>query len=140
MIRAWVGRRPGLRDDWRPERSRARSRPVVSSELAPRDLKSDVPPYQIAFEQMSDAAPHALLHYTVDGLLDRGRLELDLAVGDATILTGANGTGKSTVLRTLDRFARGAWDSLRKLPFKAMTLEFDAAKPVHIARKDDTLE
>lgn len=73
------------------------------------------------------------------GLLGRGKLDLELAVGDATILTGANGTGKSTVLRTIDFFGRGRWDSLSALPFDALTFEFADSEPIRVDRTSEGL-
>jgi ABC-type transport system involved in cytochrome c biogenesis ATPase subunit len=82
----------------------------------------------------------SLTRYSVEGLLGRGDFDLPLERGGATLLTGANGTGKSTVLRTLDRFARGAWAALAALTFSKITLEFDGQDPVSIRRIDDGLE
>jgi ABC-type transport system involved in cytochrome c biogenesis ATPase subunit len=77
--------------------------------------------------------------YTIRGLLGRGTLAIDLEPGGVSILTGANGTGKSTVLRTIDRFARGAWDGLSGLPFDSISLKFTRGPVIRVDKTKDGL-
>lgn len=73
------------------------------------------------------------------GLLGGRPFDLPLDVGGATLLTGANGTGKSTVLRAIDAFGRGAWKTLAGLPFDGLTLEFIDDTSVQVDKVDDGL-
>lgn len=50
--------------------------------------------------------------------------ELDLK--EPTLLTGSNGSGKSTVLRILNYIATGAWNSLSHQPFVRVRLTFES--------------
>ncbi|MBQ1017991.1 AAA family ATPase [Micromonospora sp. D93] len=45
---------------------------------------------------------------------------------DPTLLTGVNGTGKSTVLRTIDAIGTGRWNSLFSIPFRELVLQFES--------------
>ena len=84
---------------------------------------------------MADQDLGPLLRLSVEGLLGTRDFELELEVAGATILTGANGTGKSTILRAIDRFGRGAWPSMAQLPFTTMTFEFATGAPVLVHRE-----
>ncbi|MEV7739755.1 AAA family ATPase [Streptomyces sp. NPDC088921] len=65
-----------------------------------------------------------LLRYSIKGLFGIYDHQFSLDVTEPTILTGANGTGKSTVLRTINWVSRGNWRSLARIDFKEITLDF----------------
>ncbi|NEC06150.1 AAA family ATPase [Streptomyces sp. SID7909] len=68
-----------------------------------------------------------LLHYSVSGLFGYYDHEFDLDVDEPTILTGANGTGKTTVLRSIDWISRGHFGPLGRIEFGTMILLFEEA-------------
>ncbi|MGA5145139.1 AAA family ATPase [Streptomyces griseoincarnatus] len=68
-----------------------------------------------------------LVHYSVSGLFGYYNHEFALDVDEPTILTGANGTGKSTVLRSINWISRGHFGPLVRLEFDTMTLTFEDA-------------
>ncbi|MFC8937180.1 AAA family ATPase [Streptomyces griseoincarnatus] len=68
-----------------------------------------------------------LVHYSVSGLFGYYNHEFALDVDEPTILTGANGTGKSTVLRSINWISRGHFGPLVRLEFDTMTLAFEDA-------------
>src|SRR6266545_4060547 len=67
-----------------------------------------------------------LEHYSVSGLF--GTRDIDFALDERapTLLTGVNGTGKSTVLRTIDAISTGRWAVLFEIPFSLLTLRFSS--------------
>ncbi|MEQ6025508.1 AAA family ATPase [Streptomyces salinarius] len=69
-----------------------------------------------------------LLHYAAHGLFGSPVREFSLDVREPTMLTGANGTGKSTVLRTIDWISHGDWLALLGIPFDRIVLEFERAR------------
>lgn len=71
-----------------------------------------------------------LKHYTILGLFGFYNHSFHLDSFEPTMLTGANGTGKSTVLRTIRWVSQGDWGSLAKTPFERIILEFDEAQVV----------
>jgi ABC-type cobalamin/Fe3+-siderophores transport system ATPase subunit len=87
-----------------------------------------------------EQSENPLRKYTVRGLFGRGPFAIEFEPGGVSILTGANGTGKSTVLRTIDRFARGAWNGLSRLPFESLSLKFARGPVVRVDRTDDGLK
>ncbi|MEU6337785.1 AAA family ATPase [Streptomyces griseoincarnatus] len=68
-----------------------------------------------------------LVHYSVSGLFGYYNHEFALDVDEPTILTGANGTGKSTVLRSINWISRGHFGPLVRIEFDTMTLAFEDA-------------
>jgi ABC-type transport system involved in cytochrome c biogenesis ATPase subunit len=80
-------------------------------------------------------APLGRLHrYSITGLFDTFTYDFDLDTQGPTLLTGVNGTGKSTILRTIDAVSTGSWLTLAELPFRSMTLEFDSERSLKIER------
>ncbi|MCL6286739.1 MULTISPECIES: AAA family ATPase [Streptomyces] len=75
-----------------------------------------------------------LLNYSVSDLFDSYDHKFTLDIHEPTILTGANGTGKSTILRTIDWISRGEWDALSRVPFGRINLEFERAR-LEVKRK-----
>lgn len=56
-----------------------------------------------------------------------------------TILTGENGSGKSTILRAVDQVLRGAWRELQELPVAQVNLEFESGQQLMVETSDDRL-
>lgn len=76
-----------------------------------------------------------LEEYSVQGLF--GSRDIDFRLDDRapTLLTGVNGTGKSTVLRTIDAISTGRWTSLFEIPFRRLTLSFGSGDTL-VAEQD----
>jgi energy-coupling factor transporter ATP-binding protein EcfA2 len=84
--------------------------------------------------------PRSLTGISVRGLLGSKRFRLSLDSGGATLLTGANGSGKSTVLRIIDCFGRAAWRTLSDLPFEDVAFAFSDGLSVTVVRTEQGLE
>ncbi|WP_143672727.1 AAA family ATPase [Streptomyces sp. b94] len=69
-----------------------------------------------------------LQNYSILGLFGLYEHNFEVDILEPTMLTGANGTGKSTVLRTINWVSRGDWHSLIKIPFKRIVLEFEKSR------------
>ncbi len=54
-----------------------------------------------------------------------------------TVLTGANGTGKSTILRLVNAVSSGDWTYLASAPFDALALHFEKHPSLLAAKSDD---
>src|ERR1022692_712193 len=75
-----------------------------------------------------------LRRYRVENLFDMVTYDFDLDPHGPTLLTGVNGTGKSTILKTIDAVSTGSWLALVEFPFTALTLEFDTNQIFQINR------
>jgi ABC-type transport system involved in cytochrome c biogenesis ATPase subunit len=84
--------------------------------------------------------PRSLTGVSVRGLLGSKRFRLRLDSGGATLLTGANGSGKSTVLRIIDCFGRAAWRALSDLPFEDVAFTFSDGLSVTVVRTEQGLD
>src|SRR4051794_20374576 len=75
-----------------------RNGPVQAPRVCGATIERSAPAAKARYVPTVPEAPsqNPLRRYTVRGLLGRGRFELELEPGGASILTGANGTGKST--------------------------------------------
>lgn len=58
----------------------------------------------------------------------------DLDPKEPTLLTGVNGTGKSTILRSIDAISTSNWAQLLELPFTSLTLRFDSSREISVKR------
>jgi len=67
---------------------------------------------------------------TVNGLFGRFDYEITLEPDDPTVITGLNGTGKSTILRMVDAVSRGDLPALIDFPVESFQLTFDGIEPV----------
>ncbi|MHC8561509.1 MULTISPECIES: AAA family ATPase [Streptomyces albidoflavus group] len=68
-----------------------------------------------------------LQHYTVSKLFGQYNHRFSLDANEPTLLTGANGTGKSSILRSIHWISRGMLHQLMKIDFEIMRLEFEDA-------------
>src|SRR5262249_26984985 len=80
-----------------------------------------------------------LQSYSVKGLFGRFDYHFELDAHEPTLLTGVNGTGKSTILRTVDAVSVGRWDSLTEIPFDRLLLGFDG-RHLEVSRKTKVSE
>lgn len=80
-----------------------------------------------------------LLEYEIRGLFGMYDHAFELDVDEPTILTGANGTGKSTILRSLAALGDGDWAALARLPYRSLRLRFERAPEIRVNRRDDEL-
>ncbi|MEU3252964.1 AAA family ATPase [Streptomyces sp. NPDC006997] len=83
------------------------------------------------FSGGSDAAADKnfgrLTHYSIRGLFGSFNHTFHLERDEPTLLTGVNGTGKSTVLRTIEMVSLGNWAELTKIHFDKINLHFENA-------------
>ena len=56
------------------------------------------------------------------------------------IMTGSNGTGKSTFLKTINAVGTASWRDLFDLPFELIALHFKSAPLLRVKKTDDELE
>jgi ABC-type transport system involved in cytochrome c biogenesis ATPase subunit len=80
-----------------------------------------------------------LQSYSVKGLFGRFDYHFELDAHEPTLLTGVNGTGKSTILRTIDAVSAGRWDSLAEIPFDRLLLGF-GHRNIEVSRKSKASE
>jgi ABC-type cobalamin/Fe3+-siderophores transport system ATPase subunit len=80
-----------------------------------------------------------LVGYSITGLFGGLDYEFELEVDEPTILTGANGTGKSTILRTVNAVASGSWAALARMPFKSLALTFERGPQLRVKRTKSAL-
>ncbi|RLP87667.1 hypothetical protein EAD89_18385 [Micromonospora sp. BL4] len=81
-----------------------------------------------------------LIRYEVVGLFGSRNREFTLDQDEPTLLTGANGSGKSTILRTIDFISTGRWQDLFAIPFHSITLDFDSGMQFAAHRSEDSAE
>jgi predicted ATP-binding protein involved in virulence len=91
---------------------------------------------------MADQAPNLghLAQVEVRGLFGDRRFRFDLDRREPTLLTGSNGTGKSTILRIIDAIGTGEWHALVRLPFTIASLEFESGETFVCHRSHDAFE
>jgi len=66
-----------------------------------------------------------LVNVDIRGLFGFRDIGFDMALREPTILTGSNGSGKSTILRIINSVATGDWAGIARLPFTRIELEFE---------------
>ncbi len=57
---------------------------------------------------------------------------------EPTLITGVNGTGKSTILRSIDAISTSNWAQLLEIPFTSLTLVFDTGRELNVKRASST--
>jgi ABC-type transport system involved in cytochrome c biogenesis ATPase subunit len=75
-----------------------------------------------------------LLRCGVDGLFGQRPIRIDFHSSAPTLLTGENGTGKSTILRALESVSSGSWFELQDLPLKGVHLNFEKNRSLSVER------
>jgi predicted ATP-binding protein involved in virulence len=81
--------------------------------------------------------PLGRLHsYSVNDLfgIKDNNYSFNLNPKEPTLLTGVNGTGKSTILRSIDAISTSEWVRLLDIPFKSLTLTFDSGREINVER------
>jgi ABC-type lipoprotein export system ATPase subunit len=79
-----------------------------------------------------------LHQFEVEGLFGRRDFQFVLDPKEPTLLTGANGTGKSTLLRYINAIGTTQWDDLLALPpFERIILSFENGAQLRVHRQDD---
>ncbi len=81
-----------------------------------------------------------LTRFQVQGLLGQFKHDFILDPDQPTILTGANGTGKSTILRIINAVGSGAWPALASLPFRSASLHFEHAPALRVEKGKEYLK
>jgi energy-coupling factor transporter ATP-binding protein EcfA2 len=80
-----------------------------------------------------------LHYYAIKGLFGRFDYHFDFHEHEPTLLTGVNGTGKSTILKTIDAVSANRWLALAKIPFDRLVLGFEN-RSIEVARRQPTPE
>jgi energy-coupling factor transporter ATP-binding protein EcfA2 len=75
-----------------------------------------------------------LVSYKVTKLFGVRDVGFELDPQEPTLLTGSNGSGKSTILRTVDAICTGRWGALEKAPFKTITLGFSKGPALKVTK------
>jgi predicted ATP-binding protein involved in virulence len=77
-----------------------------------------------------------LQSYSVTNLFDNSEYtySFDLDSKEPTLLTGVNGTGKSTILRSIDAISTSNWSQLFQTPFSSLKLTFDSKREIRVKR------
>ena len=75
---------------------------------------------------------------SIEGLFGQARsTRIDLDSGYPTILTGANGSGKSTILRVVSALSNGDLLTLINAPLESLSLQFSESPPLTMQRIRD---
>ena len=74
----------------------------------------------------------------VTGLFGSQNVGLDLDPA-ATILTGENGSGKSTILKAVDYVGNRDWQAFRELPLDSVRMVFEAGYELNAEGRDDAV-
>ena len=72
--------------------------------------------------------------YHIEGLWGRRTIHFSPVRPGPTLLTGANGSGKSTVLRTVHAVGSGLWLDLLATSFETLELHFDTGEWIRVSR------
>jgi ABC-type transport system involved in cytochrome c biogenesis ATPase subunit len=70
----------------------------------------------------------------IQGLFGQSPITIDFQSAAPTLLTGENGTGKSTILRALDALSSGNWFELTDLPLAGVDLTFERRRRLSASR------
>lgn len=77
-----------------------------------------------------------LTSFDVDGLFDQRSFTVNLNSGVPTVLTGANGTGKSTLLRLIAALSRADVPTIASAPLRQFTLNFESIPSFNMTRRE----
>ena len=72
----------------------------------------------------------------IRGLFNTRDYNFELDRKEPTLLTGSNGSGKSTILRIVDAIGTGAWLTLLNYPFSSISLTFESGTHLTAERVD----
>lgn len=78
----------------------------------------------------------SLIEYKIENLFgeDGNNYTFTLDSVEPTLLTGVNGTGKSTILRTIEAISTGRWQQLIEIPFTFVELTFSTDRKLAVNR------
>jgi ABC-type lipoprotein export system ATPase subunit len=83
----------------------------------------------------------SLSRYTISGLFSSASVRsFELDPENPTILTGSNGSGKSTILKSINAVEKLDFALLSRLPFEQVTLTFAEAPPLSLVRTETGLD
>lgn len=74
-----------------------------------------------------------LTRFCMWNLFGHRRVEFVPLSPGPTLLTGANGSGKSTILRSINAVGSGQWLDLLAVPFSVLELEFEAGDAIRVS-------
>jgi ABC-type transport system involved in cytochrome c biogenesis ATPase subunit len=77
-----------------------------------------------------------LRELAIRGLFGMRNYTFELDRKEPTLLTGSNGSGKSTILRIVDAIGTGAWLTLLIFPFSSIALTFEFGTEVTVERSE----
>lgn len=86
--------------------------------------------------------PSSLGHLTdieVTGLFGSRKVSFELDLKEPTLLTGTNGSGKSTILKIINAIGNGQWARLDLIPFKSLNLSFENDVSLHVTKGESGL-
>jgi len=78
-----------------------------------------------------------LKEITIGGLFDSRNFTFQLDLKEPTLLTGSNGSGKSTILRIINSVGTGVWLKLRNEPFTSITLIFESGTSLKVDKTEE---
>lgn len=108
--------------------------PPVNRPTTPRAARP-APPRHLSEEPVEKLDLGRLVGYSVKGLFGDLDYDFDLDLEEPTILTGANGAGKSTVLGTVYAVSRGQWGELMEMPFRSLVLSFERGPQLRVKKE-----
>jgi energy-coupling factor transporter ATP-binding protein EcfA2 len=79
-----------------------------------------------------------LVELSVTGLFGTRDFSFRLDLKEPTLLTGTNGSGKSTILRIVSALGNGEWGTLGRLPYENVTLLFENNVQLSVHRVSPT--
>lgn len=126
----------GLR--YLPKEVRKPPDPILRNKIARKFLMTTAPRSSARSRRTSSPKPLSKLGrlrtYRIENLFENFTYDFDLDSNGPTLLTGVNGTGKSTILRTIDAVSTCRWTTLAQVPFTSLALGFDTDRVLKVDR------
>jgi ABC-type transport system involved in cytochrome c biogenesis ATPase subunit len=95
---------------------------------------SEVDDQEASQEQLPPSTLGHLKEITVRGLFDTRNYTFQLDLKEPTLLTGSNGTGKSTILRIINAIGVGTWFALWDYPIRSLGLFFESGTTLTVEK------
>jgi len=80
-----------------------------------------------------------LTGFSINGIPSLGQQNIPISTGYLTIVSGANGTGKTTALEILNSCFNNDWIRLKEKQFERIALYFSDLAEIHIEKKDNKI-